>query len=85
MALYEKIDADHLPHLLSKLIVHADAQIPPLVPGFRSLLSTGGSSLLREKAETERLRMYQDNVGGRTLQKDVFGRRSALKDKHTRK
>ncbi|KAG0066354.1 Bromodomain and WD repeat-containing protein 3 [Linnemannia elongata] len=82
ISLYEKIDADHLPHLLSKLIVHADAQIPPLVPGIRSLLSTGGSSLLREKDETERLRTNQDNVGGRTLQKDVFGRRSALKDKH---
>ncbi|KAG0212856.1 Bromodomain and WD repeat-containing protein 3 [Mortierella sp. NVP41] len=83
MSLYENIDADHLPRLLSKLIAHVDAQIPPLVPGIRSLLSTGGSSLLREKGETERLRMNQDNVGGRTLQKDVFGRRSALKDKHT--
>ncbi|KAF9904975.1 Bromodomain and WD repeat-containing protein 3 [Linnemannia zychae] len=83
MSLYERIDADHLPHLLSKLIVHADAQIPPLVPGIRSLLATGGSSLLRERGETERLRMCQDNVGGRTLQKHVFGRRSAPKDKHT--
>ncbi|KAF9930405.1 Bromodomain and WD repeat-containing protein 3 [Linnemannia zychae] len=82
-SLYENIDADHLPHLLSRLIVHTDAQIPPLVPGIRSLLSTGGSSLLREKGETERLRMSQDNTGGHTLQSVVFGRRSALKDKST--
>ncbi|KAF8937340.1 Bromodomain and WD repeat-containing protein 3 [Dissophora ornata] len=77
-SLYQNIDADHLTRLLSRLIVHTDAQIPPLVPGIRSLLSTGGSSLLRERAETERMRMNQDNVGARTAQKVVFNRKGTL-------
>ncbi|KAG0364885.1 Bromodomain and WD repeat-containing protein 3 [Gamsiella multidivaricata] len=79
-SLFENIDADHLPRLLSRLIVHADAQIPPLVPGIQSLLSTGGSSLLRDRNETERMRANQDNVGGRTMQKVVFNRKGTLRE-----
>ncbi|KAF9433592.1 Bromodomain and WD repeat-containing protein 3, partial [Entomortierella beljakovae] len=70
--LYENIDADHLPRLLSRLVDHADAQIPPIVPGIRSLLAIGGSSLLRSRTETEKLRMVQGNVSAQTIQRTVF-------------
>ncbi|KAF9581332.1 Bromodomain and WD repeat-containing protein 1, partial [Lunasporangiospora selenospora] len=83
VSLSQTIDKDHLPRLLSKLIVHADAQIPPLVPGIRSLLLTGGASLLREAAETEHMRKQQDNTGGRTLQRLVFNRQTRARDRNT--
>ncbi|KAF9960849.1 Bromodomain and WD repeat-containing protein 3 [Mortierella alpina] len=79
-SLYQNIDADHLPRLLSKLMVHTDAQIQPIVPGIRSLLSTGGSSFLREKSETERMRLNQDSVGGRTVQRTLFSRKGNLRE-----
>ncbi|KAG0302198.1 Bromodomain and WD repeat-containing protein 3 [Dissophora globulifera] len=81
--LYKNIDANHLPQLLSRLITHTDAQIPPLVPGIRSLLSTGASSLLREGPETERMRMNQGSVGTRTVQKVLFNRQGTLRETPT--
>ncbi|KAF9111683.1 Bromodomain and WD repeat-containing protein 3 [Mortierella sp. AM989] len=82
-SLYQNIDADHLPRLLSRLIVHTDAQIPPIVPGIRSLLATGGGSLLREKAETERLKMNQGKVAAHTIQNTVFSRKCSFGEAQT--
>ncbi|KAG0252006.1 Bromodomain and WD repeat-containing protein 3, partial [Mortierella polycephala] len=61
-------------------MVHTDAQIPPLVPGIRSLLSTGGSSFLRDRVETERMRMNQGKVGGRTIQRVLFNGKASLRE-----
>ncbi|KAG0054190.1 Bromodomain and WD repeat-containing protein 3 [Gryganskiella cystojenkinii] len=77
------IDPEHLPHLLSRLVVNTDAQIPPLVPGMRSLLSTGGNSLLRTPQEAERLRKKQGNTGGRSLQRVVFNGQGASRKTRT--
>ncbi|KAG0222895.1 Bromodomain and WD repeat-containing protein 3 [Mortierella sp. GBA43] len=59
----------------SWLIDHADAQIPPIVPGIRSLLTTGGGSLLRNKAETERMWINQDTIGLRGAEQATFSRK----------
>ncbi|KAI1320261.1 Bromodomain and WD repeat-containing protein 3 [Mortierella claussenii] len=43
----------------------------------------GGSSLLRDRAETERLRTNQNLVGTRTIQKVAFNRKGTLRETQT--
>ncbi|KAF9393168.1 Bromodomain and WD repeat-containing protein 3 [Podila verticillata] len=70
--IFLNIDPNHLPRLLSRLITHTDAQIPPIVPGLRSLLATGATSLLRENHETASLRKNQNSANGKSIQRILF-------------
>ncbi|KAG0251319.1 Bromodomain and WD repeat-containing protein 3 [Actinomortierella ambigua] len=65
---------------MSTLIAHTDAQIPPLVPGLRSLLSTGGSSLLRTRQETEQLTQQSSTSRNQSVSKLLFGVKGLTKE-----
>ncbi|KAF9977388.1 Bromodomain and WD repeat-containing protein 3 [Actinomortierella ambigua] len=79
-SLLQDISADHFPRLMSTLITHADAQIPPLVPGLRSLLSTGGSSLLRTRQEADQLRQQFSVSRHQNVRKLMFGVKGITKE-----
>ncbi|KAG0227890.1 Bromodomain and WD repeat-containing protein 3 [Actinomortierella wolfii] len=65
---------------MNTLITHTDAQIPPLVPGLRSLLSTGGSSLLRTQRETEELRQQYSASRRSGVRRLLFGTNGTNKE-----